>query len=441
MNFASKSFKNVIDSALSIGVIKIISLYKEIIIAATLSVSLGYDIFLFYLAFIGFPSSILLNSFQSVLIRSISRLQNLGRKRPVESIVLVNSITWLAIVLPILLLIWFSIFDFFLKDSGYFRSLNAFQTNQIKIWDFFIYAYLSSLNIVFYAFLQAKGKFRLNGILQGVTPIFCIIFLLSHPNNVQTLVWGFSVGAGVEFFILCYKLLEKRLFVFRRWRKSFSQFNKMVNLSKSLMLGFFCTASVPLLESSVLFNSGIGDISTYSFGSKVPVAISSVIVITAGIVALPLLSSYSASGKKRSLLKRQFLDFNLLALGIGLLIACLAAIFSEAIITIIFKRAKFNSDIITNIASVQAILFFQIPFTVLATISAKLLVAFKELKIVSFIMIIGAIANGLFLIIGRNGMSGAGVALTSTGISIFVSFVYFLAAIKVLDKFAPGIDV
>jgi len=367
---SSKHVRSVADSVFGIGIVKLIAFYKEIIVAATLSVSGGYDVFLFYLALPGFPTAVFLNPLQSVLIRKISRLQNKSGNRAGElENQYMSSVTFsLFFILPVVYFIWFAGFKVLTEQFGFFSQVHS-ENYQMKIWYFAPYAIFSAINIILYGYLQSRGSFRLNSIWQAVTPVISIIFLKIWQIYLIFLLTRISTCTFFESIVLLI-LLKKFVginFSFRRFR--FGIFTKLMMLSSGLVLGFLMTSLTPLIESIILFSSKAGDISSYSYASKLPMAISSVLVTTAAIVSLPILSQMFSVPKKREILKKYFFAINLLLIFAGVLCAGAMNYYSANIVGLVFRSAHFSSDLIVHMGGIQGYLFFQIPFAVVSIIS------------------------------------------------------------------------
>lgn len=425
----AKHVKSVIESMLSIGFVKIVAFYREIIVAATLSVGHGYDVFLFYLALVGFPSAILLNPLQSIFIKKIARIQNnrSQKKHILESDYVSNVVFGLLLTLPVMYLCWFSIFQLLVTQFGFFSKLNDGE-HPIIIWYFAPYAVLSSLNIMLYGYLQAKSRFLSNGLFQVLTPLVSIVFLKTWPNTELTLLLGITFGTFFETIVLLGKIRKMVNGFFAHNDFNIGILFRLAWLSKGLMLGFLMTSLTPLIESVILFSSKVGDMSSYSFASKLPFAISSVLVTTSAIVSLPVLSQYFSTPSYRSILRRYFVLLSSAIVLSGLVCAAVASHFSAFIISLVFRQAAFSFEIVERMAIMQSYLFYQIPFAVLAIISTKALVASHKNLTVSFVMITGSAVYASFLSYFGSSLDGMRIAQFSTLSTAILSIVYFIFA-------------
>jgi putative peptidoglycan lipid II flippase len=409
----------------SIGFVKLLAFYKEIIVAATLSVSLKYDVFLFYLALIGFPTAVLLNPLQSIVIKKIARIRRTNKRAAdLETKYISSVVIGLALFLPLAYFCWFSIFDYLIISFGAGKNLQA-GNYSISVWYFAPYAVFSALNIILYGYFQSKSQFLMNGFTQAATPIITILLLKNFSSTELTLLAGISLGAIFESVIMLRKIFKNRILIIAPFAVCISILFKLMNDSKGLILGFFTTSITPLFESILLFSSRVGDMSTYSFGSKLPSAISSVLVTSAAITSLPILSSYFAVQTGRTALKKYFFWVCAGVMVTGCLTALLLSFFSTDILKLVFRSAHFTDEVLLRMSQIQTYLFFQVPFAVLSIIASKALVAAHKNYTVSFIMIGGALAQSTALAYFNKSLEGPQIALFSLLFSIGLSVIYF----------------
>lgn len=427
INFLGRNnIKKITSSVGSIGFVKLVSFYKEILIAAIVGVSASYDVFLFYMAVIGLPTAILINPLQTIFIKKIASTHfvNTPRAQSLELKYVVSTLAGLVLFLPLIYISWFVLFQNFISQMG---LLDKIDLTRSTIWYFMPYAVVSAINIMLYGYLQAKGKFLSNGFIPILTPLAVILILKLANFSENSLLIGITLGTVAELVFL--------LFFLKTYLLRFSEISiqpqivfKFLNLSRGLVFGYLATSIVPLLESSILAVSRTGNLSSYSFGSKLPQAISSIFVTSAAVISLPLFATGFISQAGKVKLQQKFLVATVLILVVGVFVASAMSAISEDLVGLIFSRAKFSTSETFQIGRIQSYFFFQIPFAILAVISSKALAATGQNFTISAVMAASSIGYTLVLSYYGVKWDALQIAQYSTFFCITVSMIYFMIA-------------
>lgn len=321
---------------------KILGFIKEISIAQKFGVSSEVDNYILYLAFITFPLAFYINGIQVFLTREIKH----NRQNTEKLLFTAIKICLISFITIVPLYLYFGL-----------NRISQEPTSLIIIICLSIYYLITSLNLIFYGFLQALDLLKQNFINPVINHIlFISIILLTPFKNLETLIIAIMISSIGEFTVILFtvrKQLTSSIF-------SLNNFKGPILIQSIKLIFTFSLVSIipgliPLIEQIIYSNYGSGTISMIAYGSKIPIAVNGLFLSVISVYSFTYFENHSPSIK--DIRKNAFLIF------MGFTIMALTmSYFSEDIVYLFYKSDEIGSKELQLISVYQKIYIFQIPF-------------------------------------------------------------------------------
>ena len=407
---------------------KLASLGKEILVAATFGLSLQLDAYLIALMLVGLPHGIIVNAVQWNLIPAIIKAEG-KHGHEVAKTLLKQAVAWTLTLLVGLLVLWILLlplsFDWFLASYGPNERRLIIQTMALLC----IYYFASGCLLLGYAVLQAKKSFALNGIVPLVTPLItALLVALSREYSSYVLALGLISGFLAELAIVQW-LLAARGFTLVPG----SLMNGLIDAAflkrvAKLALGVTAMSFLPFVEQAAAARMGLGTIATLGYANKLPALVNSLSTVAIGVAVFPFFSEIIVRNDFATL--RTTLRICALALLVfGTIAAILLVLSSEFIVNLVFLRGAFTEAAARAVIPTQQGYLLQLPGALVLALATKLLLARNRSANVLLLNLVQLVAFiGLIAALTKSSPSPTCIALAYTlAVSIAALVAYTLA--------------
>lgn len=403
---------------------------KEILVASVFGLADGLEVYLMAFVLIGFPLSILLNAIQTTLIACLASNGESGaRAGRVYSSVALVSLALTMVALPV----WLALLAYLLPLIAVGFAPDKLLQLEQALWWLIPYYLFNALNLLGYGVLQARQKFVLNGFVPVLTPLATVAFvLLNGPgDDWMVLVMALNVGAALEFLVINAALFRARLLALPAYCKA--ELAMVFRGARNLLPGTLILAVSPVAEQSIAASMGSGAVAALGYGYRLPAALSGVLVTAIGITVLPAFVRLLADGQ-RDYCRHSLEKAGRWLLVSGLLLACVLALLSDAIVIQLYQRGAFDAAASQRVIPIQQVYFFQLPFALIAMLSLRTLAALGRNAAVS-VVVMGAVVIHVALAWSLGQVLGPmGIACGATAASLFTAVCAFAWARSQLTK-------
>lgn len=398
---------------------KVLAVLKDIAIAARFGASESLDAFLMAFVLIGVPVSILVVALHTTLIPALVERQDDRGAAALLASTLRMVVLALAVVLPLWLWLLPTLLDSIRSGpppAGDDPVVEA-------CWWLIPYYFTNGINWILYGALQARRSFWPNAVLPALFPLATLAALvLLHEAQIQVLVIGTVAGSALECLVLMALLGSRGLL---RWNSTDRTGLRVITrLALPLMVGGLIGAFAPLVEQFIAYTLGPGAVSLISYGNKIPAALSSLLVIAMGVVALPHFSELVQQQNWRDchLLYRRLTVFVLTG---GAAVAAAVMVVAAPLMDLLFVRGAFTVAHSIEAAGIMRMYLLPLPFALAGILATKVLIASGQTAMATLIACLQFLLSaGLaYLLAASHGTTGVamGTALgTMAGSALLV---------------------
>jgi len=402
---------------------QLVSIAKELIVAAYFGTGDDLDAFLIALLLPLFIINVLTGSFTSSFLPTFIRImkeEGIDKAQELFSRIMGWGIGLLCLV--VLLLALLAPFYLPVLCSGFSAAkLKMTESIILKLLPIILFKGISN---IWAGILNALERFAFAAIVPAFVPLCSVIFILTAGVlwGIEALVIGTIIGFGMEAFFLGvalkrrgFSLLPQLKYPGADMRIVFGQYFPMV--AGALIMG-----STEIVDKSMAAALSSGSVSALNYGNKIISLVLGLAATAIGTVMLPFFSKMVAEEGWESI--RETLRFYLgLIFSITIPVVALIFWFSEPLVQIVFQRGLFTPEDTQAVSSIQALFSFQIPFYIASIVVVRLISSLRANHILMWGAVINLTVNiGLnFLFIHYLGLKG--IAL-STSCVYFISFIF-----------------
>jgi putative peptidoglycan lipid II flippase len=395
---------------------KVFVVAKDVTVAFYFGTGQALDVYLMAFVLIGMPVSIIVVALQTTLISAL-----VGKPIETAASLLGGALKIAVIGLMLALPVWLLLLPFVL-NTLYPDAVEATRTSLLQACYWLIpYYFLNGINLIMYGALQAKKIFWVNAVLPIVFPIAIIAALaLTRVADIRSLLMGTVIGSLLECSVL-FAILNRSNFI--QWRKTAGSGLRSVFVSAlPLMIGSTAGSLTPVIEQVIAFKLGPGAVSLLSYGNKVPLALSTLLVTSIGIVILPHFADLVAERQWRESRTLHWRISGIL-IALGVLVAVIGSVYAEEIVRLLFQRGAFNTGDSQLTSEVMKVYLLQLPFLLAGMISTRALAAIGKtitLAGVAFLqLLIGSVLAYYFSVkFGVVGVPMGAAVATLVGMSL-----------------------
>ena len=273
--------------------------------------------------------------------------------------------------------------------------------------------------------LIAERRLAVAVAVPAAVPVTILLALISGNLviNAEVLAFATFFGAFVHAVLAGWAVQRRGWLVLPGWPKGLWQREgkKLYQQFVILIIGSLTLAATDLVDLSMAASLQAGDPAAVSFGAKITMMVT---VFGAGILGTSTLPHFA------DLAQRDYRAFiqsvRNVALTIGLLGTAgtiFIALFSEALVSLIFERGRFGEEDVKAVAAVNFMFAFQVPFLLTGIVLGRAISAIGQNRILTIGAFISLGVNIVGNYVLMQFLGAAGIAL-STSVMYVISCLF-----------------
>ncbi len=409
--------------------IKFVALAKDLLVAKQLGAGDALDAYLVAFVLPSYAAVVLAHTLASAFVPTYVRVwrrDGLDAARPLAGGVLTAAMLVLTLATMIL---WFAAPVVLpLVGSGFDSSKQAL--TQSLFFPLVGVVLASGLSAVFAAILNAHERFAAVAIAPLGIPFatLTVFWLGQREYGVHALAVGTTLGFLCETVVLALAAWWTGLLPQPKWDMRGPELSRVAAQYVPVVVAGLLMSSALVVDQSMAASLGSGQVSVLNYGGKVVAVVLSIVAASLSTVLFSRFTHLLAAGRTRQF-KR---TFRLYAIGVVLVsvpAVALLAIFTPALIRLLFERGAFTPETTVAVSRVQWWLLPQIPFYVLTLLGGRVLSALEGNAVVLRIAALNVLVNvtGNLLLMQWFGVEGIAMA---TSLMYVVATAATLAAIR-----------
>ncbi|GGD10033.1 murein biosynthesis integral membrane protein MurJ [Hyunsoonleella pacifica] len=407
--------------------VKLISFYKETVVASAFGLSELLDTFFIAMLIPGFVSNLFTGAFGSVFIPNYvkaSKLDNDLRAFQATGFLITIGVSTLFTIIAIL------ITDTFLES--FFSGHSKTYYDLIKIQFYYIVPciFIWGLNSLLHGLLHISGEFRVPTFVGVITPIsflICIIFFKEQLGQ-KVLSVSLLLGTLLEFILILLISFIKKIIKLSKPNFNSPDIKIMLKQVPAKVLSGFLTGLIPVTDQYFAAKLAIGSIAALNYGLKIPAFLTSILIISMGKVLLPHFSKLVIEDKKLAF-DKLFFALKRLFIATSIAAVCIIVI-SPWLIEFLFERGEFTSKNTDIVSYLQIIFLVYAPFTVCGMVIVNFLTSINENNFMAKVAFIAVILNLVLDFIFMKYFGVFGIALCTTTVFIVRAIILYRYTLK-----------
>lgn len=415
-------YKNIASVIITVFIVKILGLLKEVYIGSAFGMSEDLDIFFILILIPSFFKNVFLGAFKAVVIPNFIFAQKKGNLIFQNNIILQTIILGSIITLG-LFVCYTPINTYLVRNYSNDIASAVFENQNLLLFCIPIWTFSSLLS----GLLEIRKKFIVSAVYPIITSIVFISFLFFFEPTIGLLIQAFVIGSFLELLLLLFFQPIKFVFTDINLKDAdsiilYKQF--IPKLLAGLIIGFN-----PIVDQFFTSEIADGAISTLNYGKKFPAFAITILTLGIGNVILPYFARLKGISNGQVIKKLNKILISLFI--VGSFCTLFLTVFGKDLIIMFFQNGNFTSEDSENVFLVLVMFSFQIPFYLLSITLVRFLTSFNlnlfTVASSSFMVVVNVICNYLF--IDKYGVSG--IALST---SIVIFFGFFIKYIYVFNK-------
>ncbi len=283
------------------------------------------------------------------------------------------------------------------------------------------------------AVLNAEGEFALPAATPIITSLIVafILFLRIQTGGAWGLALGTLIGACLEATLLGGRLKRHGLSLLPRWLGMDADLRQILRQYAPQAAAMLVFSGTTLADQAVAARLGPGSVAALNYGSKIISLFIGVTATTVSTAVLPHFSRLVALDDWKSL-RRDMRRFSVLILAALTPLALLLAACSDPLVRLVFQRGAFTAQDTHLVGHVQAYFALQIPFFTVGMLCIRILCALKIISRNFWIAAFSVVLNLVLDIVFAREFGVAGIALSTTGVSVISAGIYYLVALRAI---------
>lgn len=293
------------------------------------------------------------------------------------------------------------------------------------LWLLIPYSTMTGMADFWSLYLNSHGRYTATSLSAGVISIAIMLGLWLLPGlpPIDSMILGFTAGACLDLSNLAFSLRAAKLPVFPSPTRWTAAQTAMISACLPLVIGSTLHFGTEVVDQSMASMLGEGSISELKYGNRIVAMVFGVLTIPLSQVVFPRLVQLVET-RNWAELQRVTRQMALCLLAVSIPITATLILFSQPIVSWSFERGKFTPESTMQVAAVQVMYAFQLPFYLLSLLLVRLAVALR----LNRLMLLG---GGLNLVVNA-GMNWVLMKpLGVTGIALATAIVY-LASVAFL---------
>ena len=433
----SSGIRRMVYSAVAIGsvvfLVKGISFFKDVIVAAWMGPSDQLDIYLMALVVPSYLFNVfgatVQNAFLPTYIHQRDTLSPDAGQRLSRAILF-----WVLLISFLVTLLGLALAPFYLPHlAGGFAPAKLAQTLQLTYLLLFslvikgITQYSTSL-------LNAGERFVLATLAPVATPLCILPFLyfsIKQPGNLMlpatAMAWGTLVGALVEMLMLLWGLAKKHLLVSPQawvWNPTV---RTVATEYSHVMGGVLFMSATDLVGQAIASRLEPGSVSLLNYANKIPALIASVGVMALATAAFPQFSQMWARNNLAGI-RRNLWFFSRLIFLASVPFLLVMYVLSEPLVRLLFERGQFDTTHTQMVAHLQFVYLLNVPLQFTGILFSRVLSAMNKNQVLFWLSVCSLVLNTVSSLVlsQRVGLQGI---VWATVIMYAFSFSFMLVAL------------
>lgn len=357
---------------------KVISFYREILVAKALGTTEIADAFILAMVLPNFIVNVVAGSFSSSLMPALFRRMrhagNAGAQELINSAILLGG--GATLLLSALL---FISARHNLKILSHDLPASTISIALPVYWTLLPTIVLNSLATIWTVVANSADRYFIAAARTVITPLLVIVVLLLYPNTSSAYVVAFTVllGSVLETAVMASVVRNVGFRVLPVWRKMDPDVILMLRQYAPVAAGASLLSFTSVYDQYMAASVGSGSVAIFGYSTRIVSAVLGTLVAAMGTVIMPLYSRAYADqdwSQLRHLLTKllvpAFIGGALLSLGFSLTSSHLTNLF--------YGTGKISPDDLHSIANLQAIYACQIPFYLGGIIVVRLISAIQR---------------------------------------------------------------
>ena len=400
--------------------VKLISFYKETLVASYFGLSEFLDTYYIAVLIPSFIQNVFIVALKKLFIPNyIIELKTTQHKGSFQTFTFFV-ITSLVVSLTLLALIFVAFFlEMFFPghDQAYYHMVRS--QFYIVLPCLFFWGYSGFLS----GLLEIKNKFFISTVTQFFTPVIiitCLVFLKPFLGN-KVLVTGLTLGSFAGFIYLLTMNLIHKTIEFGRVKIN-SNIKKMLQQYSPKVASSLLTGINPFVDQFFAAQLVVGSISAIQYGTKIPAFTIGILILAIGNVLLPHFSKLINDDLHKAY-QQLFKILKIVFIG-SLLFSICAIILSTDIVRILFERNEFDAKDTMIVSLIQKIALIYVPFYLCTLVCVNFLTAINKNKFMAWTSFWNLLLNLFLNIILVKYFAVYGLVLSTTIVYMIASFIY-----------------
>jgi putative peptidoglycan lipid II flippase len=422
--------RGLLSTVLTVGsitlLVKTFAAGKETVVARQLGVGDALDTFIvaYYLPALAIGA--ISTSFNSALIPTYIQVRQHSGKVAAQQL-FSNVIFWslgLSFLASVLLAMLFPLILPYLASSFSVEKLNF--TRQL-FWTLLPIIAITGLTTIWSAVLNAEGEFVIPASAPVITSfvIAGVLFFGTRSGGAWSLAIGTVIGACLEATLIALCLRRLGVSLRPQWQGVNADLRQVIRQHGPLAAATLVFGGMGIADQAIAARMGPGNVATLNYGSKIITMIIGVTATAVSTSVLPHFSRLVANNSWESL-HEDLKSYTILILAVLVPISLLLFCLSTPLVRIVFERGAFTSYNTKVVGHVQAYFALQIPFYTLGMMYLRLFSAMKLNSRIIIVSSVGVVLNLILDIVLGKYFGIAGIALSTTVVSLFWSSASYL---------------
>lgn len=412
---------------------KLVSMGKDLVVAANFGTSDAMDSFLIAFLLPSFVINVISGSFNAALIPTYIQV------REQEGTVAANKLFSGFMLLSIGLLAIATLVIVFAAPHYLPLLASGFSVEKMELTRKLLYmlspiVLFCGIKTIWGAVLNAGERFSLVAISPVITPIVVVFSLmLSNKRGINVLTFGTVCGMVLETIILGIALKRQRIPLCPKWYGIDQKLRQVAGQYLPMISGSILMGSTTVVDQTMAAMLGPGSVAALNYGNKLIAFPISLATTGLGTAVIPYFSSMVAykdwAGVRHTLKRYSILIFiTTIPFAIGL------AIGSEHVVRMLYQRGSFTVENTHLVAQIQSMLAMQIPFYIAGILVVRLISSMLANYILMIGNILSVVLNVMLNYLFMKKIGVAGIAL-STSCVLIVSCLFLYLSWWRLSRF------
>ena len=415
-------FGAVVVVGLLTGLVKLVSVGKELVVAWRFGTGDELDAFLIALVVPAFIINVVSGSLKVALIPTYIKVKEQQGMEAAQKL-LSGSITGAVGLLALITAVTVTAVPWYLPALASGFTPKKLELTTHLLWAISPLIMLFGIVNIWGAVLNAGERFALAAFSPVTAPIATVILLLAFPTwGTFALAGGLILGGFTEIIVLGIGLRKQKINLLPRWSGFDSNLREVAHQYLPVTTGAFLMCSTNLVDQSMAAMLSPGSVSALAYANQVIALPLTLATLALGTAVIPYLSKTIAQ-KDWQKVKHTFKYYLKLIFTASIPLTILLIFASKLIVQILFERGSFTATDTELVSQIQIFYALQIPFYV----SAIFVVRIVNSLGINYLLVWGSSINLLVNIVANyvfmQWFGIKGIAL-STSCVYLISFVF-----------------